>query len=173
MKNLDYSLISEDIKSEYGPLICEITERFYDSILLGILLGYTDVRYYTKQPNWQKRVNNLKTTIKKLASGDTLEKFLEAYLRRIYEKFYDDTGFKLSELLGIKTFSFPRNIDDILSLARRALIRSFSRDFNDILYFARKTLIELSMQESQKVTKIVENLAEDPEKNKKYLDEYI
>ena len=174
MKNLDYSLINKDIRSEYDPLICEITERFYDGILQGILLGCTNVRYYTKQPNWQKRVNNLKTTMEYLASGDTLERFLEAYLRRVYKKFYDATGFKFSELLGIKNFLFPRNIDDIRSLARKFLIMFlFPRDFNDIPYLTRRPLIELSMQESHNVADIVENLVKYPEQYKKYFDEYI
>jgi len=174
MKNLDYSLISKDIKSEYDPLICEITERFYDSILQGILLGFTDMLYYTKQPNWQKRVDDLKTAIEKLASKDTLERFLEAYLRRVYKKFYDATGFKFSELLGIRTFLFPRNIDDIRSLVHKVLIRFlFPRDFNNIPYLTRKYLIELSMQESHNVADIVENLIKYPEQYKKDFDEYI
>ena len=39
MEKLDYSLISGDIKSKYGPLICSFTQAFYYGILEGIYLA--------------------------------------------------------------------------------------------------------------------------------------
>jgi hypothetical protein len=82
MEKLDYSLISENIKGEYGPYICSFTQAFYYGILDGIDLAVHNNIYIFKNSvherlvNIPKRINDLKTALEYLASGDILERFL-------------------------------------------------------------------------------------------------
>ncbi len=160
MKELNYSLISEDIKSKYGPLICSLTLAFYYGILKGTDLAVHNNIYVFKNSvheqrfNISKSINNLKTALEYLASEDVLERFFKAYLKKVDEEFHNETGYNISELLRIK---------DI-----KALMNNIVTVANSL-----RTLTYLSLKESEKVTYIIESLIEDPEKNKKYFYEYI
>jgi hypothetical protein len=150
MEKLDYSLISGDIKSKYGSLICSFTQAFYYGILKGIDLAVHNNIFIFKNSiherriNMQERINNLKTALEYLASGDILERFFKAYLKKVEEEFRNETGYQISELNNIGTFA----------------------------YYLR-TLTYLSLKEAEEVTSITENLVEYPEQYKKYFDEYI
>jgi integrase len=162
MEKLDYSLISRDIKSEYGPYICPLTQAFYYGILEGIDLAvHNNIYVYVlmhrehEQPvNIPKRIDNLKTALEYLASGDILERFFRAYLKKVDEEFYNETGYRVSELLRIKDIEALMN--NIVTIAESLSILTY-----------------LSLEESERVTDIVENLVKYPEQYKKHFDEYI
>jgi hypothetical protein len=157
MKKLDYSLISKDIKSEYGYLICPLTEIFYYGILKGI-----DSTVYNKQEN----INNLKTALEYLAYGDILERFFKDYLKRVEEKLHNKTGYTILELLEIG-----------YKILESLHIKGIKNPDRNIIYFLNKklknvtnyldTLIDLAREESKKVTDIVEDLVKHPEEYKK------
>jgi hypothetical protein len=149
MEKLDYSLISGDIKSKYGSLICSFTQAFYYGILKGIDLAVHNNIFIFKnseheKPYIPKRINDLKTALEYLASGDILERFFKAYLKKVEEEFHNETGYHVSELNNIGTFA----------------------------YYLR-TLTYLSLKEAEEVTSITENLVKYPEQYKKRFDEYI
>jgi hypothetical protein len=149
MEKLDYSLISGDIKSKYGSLICSFTQAFYYGILEGIDLAVHNNIFIFKnseheKPYIPKRINDLKTALEYLASGDILERFFKAYLKKVEEEFRNETGYQISELNNIGTFA----------------------------YYLR-TLTYLSLKEAEEVTSITENLVKYPEQYKKRFDEYI
>jgi hypothetical protein len=158
MKNLDYSLISRDVKSEYGPLICSFTHSFYYGILEGIYQAVFNNIFVLKRHerlfNIQESIDNSKAALEYLASGDILERFFKSYLKRVEEKFYKETGYTIPEFLRIK------GSDSLL---------------NDMVTYtySLKTLIDLSLEESEKVADIVEYLVKHPEKYKKDFEEYI
>jgi len=160
MEKLNYSLISEDIKSKYGPLICSLTLAFYYGILKGTDLAVHNNMYVFKNSvheqrfNISKSINNLKTALEYLASEDVLEMFFKAYLKKVDEGFHNETGNRVSELLRIKDIRALMN--NIVTVAESLSILTY-----------------LSLKESEKVTYITEMLVEDPEKNKKYLYEYM
>ncbi|EOD42630.1 Uncharacterized protein Nst1_362 [Candidatus Nanobsidianus stetteri] len=158
MKKLDYSLISEDIIREYGHLICPLTQMFYDGISKGI------------DSNIQKSIDNLKTTLEYLASGDILERFFKAYLKRVEEGFHNETGYTISKLLeiGYKIPGFIRN-KDIRDRNVRYLLNIKIKDEDKYL----DTFTNLSMKESERIVDIVKNLIEHPEQYKKDFEEYI
>ena len=149
MEKLDYSLISGDIKSKYGPLICSFTHAFYYGILEGIDLAVHNNIFIFKnseheKPHIPKRINDLKTALEYLASGDILERFFKAYLKKVEEEFRNETGYQISELNNIGTFAYHL-----------------------------RTLTYLSLKEAEEVTSITENLVKYPEQYKKRFDEYI
>ena len=162
MKKLDYSLISEDIKREYGNLICSLTETFYYGMLKGIDLTVHDNIYIFKNSelerrvNIQERINNLKTSLDYLASGDIIERFFKAYLKKVEDEFHD-AGYRISDLLRI------RGIRGIRYLLNNP--ETVADSFN--------TLAELVAEESERVSYVVKDLASDPELNKEDLDKYI
>jgi len=162
MKKLDYSLISEDIKREYGNLICSLTETFYYGMLKGIDLTVHDNIYIFKNSelerrvNIQERINNLKTSLDYLASGDIIERFFKAYLKKVEDEFHD-AGYRISDLLRIRGI---RGIRHLLNNPE-TVADSFS------------TLAELVAEESERVSYVVKDLASDPELNKEDLDKYI
>jgi len=163
MKKIDYSPISRNIIREYGLLICTNTEIFYYGILKGI-----DSSVYNKQEN----INNLKIALEYLASGDILERSFKAYLKRVEEKFYKETGYtiswlaeiayKIAEFLSVRGFrNTNRNIEYLLNIKAK----------NASQYL--DTFSDLAWEESKKVANIVENLVKYPEQYKKDFEEYI
>jgi hypothetical protein len=158
MQKLDYSLISEDIKSEYDTLICSLTYAFYYGILKGIYQAVFNNIYvlkgYERLFNIQENINDLKTALEYLASGDILERFFKAYLKKVDEEFRNETGYSISELLRIKGIKslFDRTVTYVYSIS---------------------TLTRLSLKEAENVANITENLVKYPEQYKKYFDEYI
>jgi len=163
MKKIDYSPISRNIIREYGLLICTTTEIFYYGILKGI-----DSSVYNKQEN----INNLKIALEYLASGDILERSFKAYLKRVEEKFYKETGYtiswlaeiayKIAEFLSVRGFrNTNRNIEYLLNIKAK----------NASQYL--DTFSDLAWEESKKVANIVENLVKYPEQYKKDFEEYI
>ena len=89
--------------------------------------------------NIQESINNLKTALEYLASGDILERFFKAYLKKVEKKFRNETGYSISELLNIK---------DIKDLMNNIGTVAYSLD----------TLTYLSLKEAEEVTSITENL---------------
>jgi len=160
MKKLDYSLISEDIKREYGNLICSLTETFYYGMLKGIDLAVHDKIYIFKNSelerlfNIQEDIDNSKAALEYLASGDILERFFKTYLKEVEEKFYKETGYHVSELPRIKGIKSP-----------------FERIVTYTYFIS--TLTDLSLRKSEKVADIVEYLVKHPEQYKKDFEEYI
>ena len=158
MKNLDYSLISRDVKSEYGPLICSFTHAFYYGILEGIYQAVFNNIYVLKGHerlfNIQENIDNSKVALEYLASGDILERSFKSYLKRVEEKFHNETGYTISEFLRIKG------------------IKSLLNNMVKVAY-SIKTLTDLSLRESEKVANIVEDLVKHPEEYKKDFEEYI
>jgi len=158
MENLDYSLISRDVKSEYGPLICSFTHAFNYGILEGIYQAVFNnifvLKGHERLFNIQESIDNSKAALEYLASGDILERFFKTYLKEVEEKFYKETGYHVSELPRIK---------GIKSLFDRIVTHA---------YFI-STLTDLSLRKSEKVADIVEYLVKHPEKYKKDFDEYI
>ena len=176
MEKLDYSLISEDIKSEYGPLICSLTQAFYYGILEGIYQAVFNKIYVLKGHerlfNIQKNIDNLKTALEYLASGDILERFFKTYLKRVDKEFHNKTGHTISELAEI-----TYKIAEFLSVRG---FRSTDRNIRYLLNIKAKnaeqyldTLTDLAEEESKKVSYIVENLVKQPEQYKKDFEEYI
>ncbi|MFP3317435.1 MAG: hypothetical protein RXN79_03460 [Candidatus Nanopusillus sp.] len=155
MKNLGYSLISRDVKSEYGPIICSFTHAFYYGILDGIYQAVFNnifvLKGHERLFNIQENIDNSKTALEYLASGDILERFFKAYLKKVEEKFYNETGYHVSELLRIKAL-----MNNIVKYA-----------------YSIKTLTDLSLEEAENVANITENLVKHPEKYKKDFEEYI
>jgi len=161
MKKLDYSLISGDIKKEYGYLTCILTEAFYYGILKGIDLAVRDNIYIFKnrkleQQIIQERINNLKTALKYLASEDRLERFLKAYLKRLVGKFHN-AGYQISDLLRIKDMRGLMNLLNNIETVAESLV----------------TLADLVGEESERVIYLVKDLATAPESEKEYVDKYI
>ena len=158
MKKLDYSLISEDIKREYGNLICSLTETFYYGMLKGIYQAVFNNIYVPKKHerlfNIQEDIDNSKAALEYLASGDILERFFKTYLKEVEEKFYKETGYHVSELPRIKGIKSP-----------------FERIVTYTYFIS--TLPDLSLRKSEKVADIVENLVKHPEQYKKDFEEYI
>jgi hypothetical protein len=161
MEKIDYSTISRDVKREYGLLICPLTEIFYSGILKGI---------DSSVDNKKENIDNLKIVLEYLMSENRLERFLEAYLKRVEEKFYKETGYIISKLLeiGYKIPGFVRN-KDIRDRNVRYLLNIRIKDEDKYL----DTFIKLSMEESKKVVDIVKNLVKHPEQYKKDFEEYI
>lgn len=159
MEKLDYSLISGDVKSEYGPLICSFTQAFYYGILKGIDLAVHNNIFIFKnseheKPYIPKRINDLKTALEYLASGDILERSFKTYLKKVDEEFRNETGYSISELLRIKG------------------IGALMNNIGTVAY-SLKTLTYLSLKEADNVADIIENLVKYPEQYKKDFDEYI
>jgi Zn-dependent oligopeptidase len=178
MEELDPLPISGDIEREYGYLICAFTEIFYYGILKGIDSAVHNTIYIFKNSknerpfNIQENINNLKTALEYLASEDILERFFGAYLKRVEEKFHNDTGYTISKLLesGYK-------ISDLLRIIGN---KGFDRNTMYLLNIKAKnvmpyldTLSDLAWEESEKVANIVKNLVKYPEKYKKDFEEYI
>ena len=165
MKKLDYSLVSRDISRdiirEYGYLICLLTEKFYYGILKGI---------NSAVDNKKENIDNLKTALEYLMSENRLERSLEAYLKRVEEKFYKETGYTISKLLeiGYKIPGLVRN-KDIRDRNVRSLLNIRIKDEDEYL----DTFTKLSIEESEKVADIVKNLIKHPEQYKKDFEEYI
>jgi DNA-directed RNA polymerase subunit F len=161
MKKLDYSLISEDVKREYGHLICSATEIFYYGILKGI-----DSAIDNKKEN----IDNLKIALEYLMSENRLERSLETYLKRVEEKFHNETGYTISKLLegGHKIPGFIRN-KDIRDRNVGYLLKTKAKDVLQYL----NTFTKLSMEESEKVADVVKNLVKHPGQYKKDFGEYI
>ena len=163
MKKIDYSLISRNIIGEYGLLICPLTEIFNSGILEGI-----ESTIHNKQEN----INNLKTALEYLASGDILEISFKSYLKRVEERFQNETGhtiswlaeiaYKIAKLLSARGFrNTNRNIEYLLNIKVK----------NASQYLA--TFSDVAWEESEKVANIVENLVKHPEQYKKDFEEYI
>jgi len=158
MKKLDYSLISENIKSEYGPYICTLTHAFYYGILDGIYQAVFNnifvLKGHERLFNIQENIDNSKAALEYLASGDILERFFKAYLKKVEEKFHNETGYTISELLRIKGIKALMN--NIVNYA-----------------YSIKTLTDLSLEEAENFANITENLVKYPEQYKKNFEEYI
>jgi len=160
MKKLNYSLISRDIKREYGYLICPITEAFYYGILKGIGSAIDN----------NKNINNLKTALEYLVSRDNLERFFKAHLKRADEKFYKENGYTISGLVEmiyvISEFLISRDIRD-----RNAMSLLDIRTKNAVKYI--DNFADWFLKESEVVADIVKNLVKNPEQYRKDFEEYI
>jgi hypothetical protein len=120
--------------------------------------------------NKKENIDNLKTALEYLMSENRLERSLEAYLKRVEEKFYKETGYTISKLLeiGYKIPGLVRN-KDIRDRNVRSLLNIRIKDEDEYL----DTFTKLSIEESEKVADIVKNLIKHPEQYKKDFEEYI
>jgi thermostable 8-oxoguanine DNA glycosylase len=104
-------------------------------------------------------------------SENRLERFLEAYLKRVEEKFYKETGYTIYTISWLAEIAYKtvkllrdrgfRHIEHLLNIREKKALQYLN------------TLTKLSMEESEKVADIVKNLIKHPEQYKKDFEEYI